>query len=469
MKYDVTIIGAGIIGSLMADKLAKYDLKVCVLEKNNDSGLEQSMSSSAIVHSGIDPKEGSLKAKLNVLGNKLMPEICNDLNVEYHQVGGYMCAKNEKDLEVLNKYYNQGLERDIDCSIIEYNELVKREPNISKDIIKALNMPTTGVIYPMELTVAAIERSIINGVDVFYNQEVIDINYTDYFEINTKNKTFKSDYIINCAGLYSDFIARLVDNDFDINIKPKRGEYYVTDNTNPVVDSVIYPTPDENGKGVLAVVTTHKNVLLGPNGVMQDDKDDDSTHVSDLMFVKNNITKILESFPTDIIKTYAGIRATGNNGDFYLDLSKNKKMFNCVCIDSPGLASAPAIVEYILDKMDFNLKNKQNYTSNRERYLDLKKLDLDVQNQYIKSNKDYGKIICRCEQITKGEIIDSIHKINGATDLTGIKFRIRPMLGMCQGGFCEAEVLKILAKELNVSKSQITRRGPDTVIVKKEV
>ncbi len=467
--YDIVIIGAGVVGSLMADKLSHYDLNVCVLEKNNDSGLEQSMSSSAIVHSGIDPKEGTLKAKLNKDGNKLMKEVCQELNVEFLECGGYLVATNKEEEEVLYEKLALAKQRDIKAEIIDTDSLFKIEPNLNKNITMALSMPTTAVIYPTELTIAAIERAMLNNVDVKYNTKVSDINYDDNFIIKTNNGDIKTKYIINAAGIYSDEIAKMVDSDFNIDIKAKRGEYFVTDNKTPIVSSVIYPTPTKNGKGVLAVPTTHKNVLLGPNGVFQDDKEDDTTHIDDLNYVSSNIIKTLSHMPTDIIKTYTGLRSTGNNGDFYIDYSKNKKMINAVCIDSPGLASSPAIVNMILDMLDIKLDQKKDYISTRTPYLDLKKLDLDEQNKYIKKDRSYGKIVCRCEQITEGEIIDAIHKTNGASDLSGIKFRIRPMLGMCQGGFCEAKVVQILARELGVDVSQITRRGATTLVIKEKV
>ncbi len=466
MKYDVVIIGAGIIGSLMSDYLAQYDIKVAVLEKNRDSGLEQSMSSSAIVHSGIDPEDGTLKAELNVLGNRLMPKVCASLDCEYANTGGYICATDDEQVKTLEMFLARAKSRGIEADIIDREELIKREPNVAKDIIKALSMPTTGVIYPTEITIAALERSMLNGVEVVYNTQVSDITYDDHFMIKTNEDVYEADYIINCAGVYAGQIAKMVDASFDVEVKAKRGEYYVTNNVNPIVSSVIYPTPTANGKGVLAVPTTHKNVLIGPNGVYQDNLEDDATHREDLDYVYQNSFKILDHFPTDIIKTYSGLRSAGNNGDFYLKLSENEKMVNAVCIDSPGIASAPAIVKYMFDLLGLDLAKKDDYIARRGRYLDLKKLSLEAQNDLIATNEDYGKIICRCEQVTKGEIIDSINKVNGARDLTGIKFRVRPMLGMCQGGFCEAEVLNILATTLGVEPSSIRRRGADTVVIK---
>lgn len=469
MKYDVVIIGAGIIGSLMSDKLARYNLNVCILEKNSDSSLEQSMSSSAIVHSGIDPTEGSLKAELNVIGNQMMEEICNELAVTYYKTGGYICAKDDEEYETIKKKYHQACKRNIEAKIISGDELREIEPNVAKDVIYALSMPTTAVIYPVELSIAALERSSLNGVKIYYDTCVESIKYDDDFEIVTNNGIYKATYVINVAGLGAGNIAKMLDDDFDIVVTPKRGEYFVTDNKIPVVNSVIYPTPNKNGKGVLAVPTTHKNVLLGPNGVYQDSFDDDATHKEDLNFVRENVGSILSHFPTDIIKTYAGLRSTGNNGDFYIEYSKNEKMINAVCIDSPGLASSPAIVEKIFSMLKLEKNLKLDYVKNREPYLVLKNLSLDEQNKLISENPLYGKIICRCEQISEGEIVDSIRKVNGAKDLTGIKFRVRPMLGMCQGGFCETEVVKILARELQVDPSMIKRRGSETFVIKRSM
>ncbi|WOO89523.1 NAD(P)/FAD-dependent oxidoreductase [Mollicutes bacterium LVI A0078] len=470
MKYDVVVIGAGIIGSLIADDLAKYDLNIAVIEKESDGGLEQSMSSSAIVHSGIDPKEGTLKAKYNVLGNKLMAEKCASLNVEYLQCGGYIVAEDETGLEHLKKMKEQGMSRGIDCTIISKEQLNEFEPNINPDIKYALSMPTTGVIYPTELTIAALERAMINGVQVYYETRVQDINYeNDTYTICCNNLEIEAKYVINSAGMYSDEIAKMTDPDLMVTNVPKRGEYFVTNNINPVVNSVIYPVPTANGKGVLAVPTTHGNVLLGPNGVIQEDKEDDSTHTEDLSFVQKNVDRILNQFPRDIIKTYAGLRSSGNNGDFYIEAChKTSNMINLIAIDSPGIASSPAISNEVCSRIVAlaNATPKEEYVEFRSPYLDLKKLPLDQQNAIISNEPKFGKIICRCEQVSEGEIRAAIRKENGARDLTGIKFRIRPMLGMCQGGFCETEVVRILADELGVPITSIKRRGHNTLILK---
>lgn len=470
MKYDVVIIGAGILGSIIADNLCKYDLKVLVLEKGCDSGLEQSMSSSAIVHSGIDPKAGTLKAKYNLLGNRMMKQFCDELNVDYVQCGGYICAHNNEELKHLEQMYVQGYNRGIECKIISGDSLREVEPKVSSEILYALSMPTTGVVYPTEITVACLERAMNNQVVVKYQTTVESIEFAnEVYTISTSDGDYTSNYIINSSGMSSDLIARMTDPNFEISIKPKRGEYFVTNNLNPCVSSVIYPVPNENGKGVLAVPTTHGNVLLGPNGVLQDDRSDDGTHTSDLKYVQDNVSKILESLPNDVIKTYAGLRTSGNNGDFYLAPCKvTKNMYNLVAIDSPGIASAPAIgkevSEWLVNNIDASLK--VDYNPERPRYLKLSEYCLDSQNKIIAENEQFGKIICRCEQISEGEIRAAIQKQNGARNLTGVKFRIRPMLGMCQGGFCETEVVRILADELEVNINQITRKGKETLVLK---
>lgn len=470
MKYDVIIIGAGILGSLIADRLANYQLDIAIIEKQADSGLEQSMSSSAIVHSGIDPQDGTLKAKYNVLGNQMMKALCNELNVDYLQCGGYVCAHNEQELKHLEQLQVRAYNRAIEAKLMSGDCLRTIEPNIADEVKYALAMPTTAVIYPTELTIAAIERAQNNGLSVIYNTAVTNIECSQSgYLVETDQGNYQASYVINCGGMYSDQIAKMVDPSFPITIKPKRGEYFVTNNLAPVVSTVIYPVPNANGKGVLAVPTTHGNVLLGPNGVYQTDREDDSTHSSDLSYVQANVTKILNQFPTDIIKTYAGLRSSGNDGDFYLEPCKvSANMFNLVAIDSPGIASAPAIAKLVEDwlKSKHELKSKDDYISNRPKYLKLSDYQLSVQNKMIADNQLYGKIICRCEQVSEGEIRDAIRKQNGARDLTGIKFRIRPMLGMCQGGFCETEVVRILADELGVEINQITRKGKSTLVLR---
>ncbi|MFV0288597.1 MAG: NAD(P)/FAD-dependent oxidoreductase [Mycoplasmatales bacterium] len=475
MKKHVGIIGAGIIGGLIADRLLHYDIQATIIEKNIDGGLEQSMSSSAIVHSGIDPKDGTLKAKLNQEGNEMMAELCKELEVRFRKTGAYMCAKNEAEEETLNYYLAQAQKRNISAYLVTKEELQKIEPNVSDKITKALAMPTTGVIYPMEIITAALQRSIANGLDAHFETEVLKINFVnDKFEVITDKAEFKFDYLINCAGMFSDEIARMVDKEFPIYHKPKRGEYLIQDNKNPIVNSIIYQVPTENGKGVLAVPTVHRNVLLGPNGVMQDDRTDDSTHQTDLKYVQDNLKNILKFIPDDIVRTYAGLRSTGNNNDFYIEYSKiSKKMINLACIDSPGFASSPAIakqvvtmLEAILQEEGFSLNERVDYNKKCPHYEKMIRATLQEQQARIKKNSDYGEMVCRTELVTKGEIIASIKHLHGARDLSGVKFRTKAMTGTCQGACCEIETIKIIAEELNLDLSQIKRRGRDTFIIR---
>ncbi len=470
MKYDVVIIGAGIIGSLCADMLAKYQLSICVLEKENDSGLLQTMSSSAIVHSGIDPKSGTLKAELNVKGSKMMEALCQELNVDYVKCGGYVCVDDSADLNKLQQMKARADERNVLAKIISGDELRQLQPHASQNIKYALSMPTTAIIYPIELTIAALERAIENGVDVKYEHCVSDIakNADESFTIFTNKKQIKANRIINCAGINSDKIARHIDEQFPIELSARRGEYFVTANNKPVVTAVMYPLPTSAGKGVLAVPTTHRNVLLGPTSNQQKDRYDDATHASDLNYIRDNITKVIDQMPNDIIKTYTGIRSSGNDGDFHIELAQDLRVINCVAIDSPGIASSPAIAQRVCTLLasQIKLEARKDYKQARKPYVSLKHLDEAQTMQLIATNPEYGKIVCRCERVSEGEIRAAIRKQNGARDLTGIKFRIRPMLGMCQGGFCEAQVASILADELNIPLSSVTRRGSQTLIVK---
>lgn len=468
---DIIIIGAGIIGSLTAQKLSKYDCRVLIIEKNSMAGLEQTMSSSAIVHSGIDPIDGSLKSKYNVLGNKIMDELCTELNVEYCKVGGYIClGKNDSTIEY-EKLKKNAIKREIEHRIINGKELRKFEPNISEDVIEAISLPTTGVIYPTDLTTAALEIALENGIKYTNNELVKNIEYLDnYFQVTTDKDCYKSKYIINAAGLNSCSIAKMIDKEFKYEVEPKRGAYFVLNKRSNLTKSVIYPVPNEHGKGVLAIPTTHGNILIGPNSV-KSIHDDDAVYKSDLNYVRDQITRIIKDPKfEETIHVYAGVRASINSPDFVIEWdNKVKKMINLVGIDSPGIASSPAItnmiVEMILEKENFNKNNK--YINTRQAKVNVRNLTIEKLNTIIKEKPKYGKIICRCELVSEQEIIDEIHKTNGARTINDIKYRLRPLMGQCQGSFCQSEIAKILARELEIDISEVLYRNEGTNIVLK--
>lgn len=466
---DIVIIGCGITGSLIAHELSKYQLDIVVLEKNNDVALESTGANSAIVHSGHDPKPNTLKARFNLEGNRMFPDLCKELQVDYQQIGAFVVSTSEEESKILNTLEQQAKDRQIPYSRLNRDEICAQEPHIGDAVKEALSLPTTGIITPWKVTIAAMEEAIENGVELYLNHEVTGIDKIENgYRIYTKDGTFDTSMVINAAGVYADKIAGyLEDNHYQIT--PRRGEYYILGKlTEPIVNHVIYPVPSSKGKGVLVVPTIHGNVMLGPNSEPILDKDDVST-TNALDEVKKNVVKTVKDIPFQkMIRTFSGLRATGNKGDFVIEEDAlNQNFIHVSCIESPGLTSAPAIAKYVKETFvakAFEMVKKEHYQKRRPDIV-MAHLSSEEKNRLIQKDSRFGRIICRCEKISEGEIIDVIHRHAGATTIDGVKKRCRPGMGGCQGGFCSPEVLAILARELGVDKQDIEYKGQHTEIL----
>ena len=466
--HDIAIIGAGIIGSFLAHDLSKLECSILVLDKNADIADGASMANSAIVHAGHDPKDGTLKALLNVLGNRMYPEICRELGVNFMQTSAFVVSTCKEEDAVLEQLKKQASSRNIPFKELSGEEARAQEKNLSHAVTSVLEFPTTGIIYPWEVAIALLEEAVLNGIRLCLNEEVTKITKTEHFVITTmsptkEQNTYEAKYVLNAAGVYADDIYQMIlgnNKKGPFHITPKRGEYYVLDQLKePLVHRVIYPVPGPNGKGVLVVPTTHGNYLLGPNSQVIEDKEGINTTADALTYVKENVKKTVENIPFDkVIRTFAGIRPTEENRDFIIEESNEVNGFvNVACIDSPGLASAPAISEYVIEQVmqdKFTWQTKQEYT-HRKKNICLKELTDEEKNELVKTRPEYGEIVCRCEQVSKGEIIDSIRNVVGAKSVKGVKKRVRPGMGRCQGGFCEPHVVEILAAELGISPLEV--------------
>ena len=454
--YDVTIIGAGITGALIAHNLSKYNLSVLILEKGNDVSGGATGANSAMVHSGHDPKPGTLKCKYNVLGNRMYPDLCKELKVAFDPIGAFVVATDAEEEEKLEVLISQCIEREIPYEVLSGDEARALEPNLSDNVTKALSLPTTGVITPWEVTIAAIEEAMLNGVQLKLGYEVKGIKkIDDKFIINDEIET---KVLVNCAGVNCDDITNML-RVSPYKAEAKKGEYYILDHTGEqLVSRVIYPVPTARGKGVLAVPTVHHNVLIGPNSDFCDDKDDVSTGAG-LDYVKKEINKTIKNIPYNkMIHNYAGLRPHIDLNDFYIQEDDQINNFVHVAgIESPGLTGAPAIAKDVVENIivpKFNTSKKENYQRRKE-FIKMYELNDAEQAEVIKNNPDYGKIVCRCEKISLGEIKDAINRKCGATTIKGVKLRCRPGMGRCQGSFCESEVFKILVKETKMDPKQI--------------
>lgn len=468
--YDVIIIGAGVIGASIARELSRYKAKVLLLDKENDVGNVTSMANSAIVHSGYDPKPGTNKAKYNVEGNSMFDVLTEELDVEFKRIGSLTCATDEEEMKVIEGYVSRAKENGVEIKILNKEETKAIEPYVSDAVIGSLYAPTAGIINPFELCVALCENAIDNGVELLLNEEVVNVEKRDNkYIVKTKNNEFEAKVVVNAAGLYSDKVSKMLGiNHFDIT--PRKGEYFVLDHfEKPFVSHVIFPVPTEKGKGILVTPTTHGNYLVGPSSEFVDDKDDFSTDKLTLDNVRKSSAKLVRDIPFSyIIRQFSGLRATGSTHDFVIE--EIDGFVNLGGIESPGLASSPAIAKEAVRLINgvLSLEENKDFNPCRRKVVRLNKLSAEERNELIKTNPAYGHIICRCEGISEGEVIDCIRRNAGARTIKGVKKRCRPGFGKCQGGFCEPLVVEILSRELNLDPLSVRYDSKESYILQSE-
>lgn len=470
MKYDVAVIGGGVVGALISRELSKYDISVAMLERCNDVAMGTTKANSAIVHGGFDAMPGTLKAKLNVRGTELMPKVCGDLNVPYRNNGSLVLAFSDEEMEHIDVLFDRGKKNGVpNLEIIGKEKIKELEPNVSDEVVGALLSNSAGIVCPYELTIAATENAVSNGVEFIRNCEVKAINRNGDFTLDTTAGEITAKYIINAAGNHSDEIARMIGDD-SIELVSRKGEYYLLDKSfGFLADHTIFQCPNKMGKGVLVTPTVDGNLLIGPSATDETDKDDTDTTPEGLDFV---LSKAMKSVPSlnvrGAITSFAGMRAHPVTDDFIIGFSAcDDRFINVAGIESPGLSAAPAIAEYVaellLEKTD--AQEKTNYVMTREAPVRFRHMTKDEREKLISKNSAYGRIICRCETITEGEILDAIHAPAGARDVDGVKRRTRAGMGRCQGGFCGSKVVEILSRELGVPMNEITKFGGDSKII----
>lgn len=462
---DVIIIGAGVSGCAIARELSRYQLDICVLERESDICEGTSKANSGIVHGGFDAKPGTLKAKLNVLGNSMMDEMSKKLDFEFKRNGSMVVCQNEMGIPALEKLLEQGKENGVKgMKILKREQALELEPNLADGVYAVLHIPSGGIVCPFGMNIAYAENAAQNGVEFKLGTEVqlIERVGQDY-RIQTNQGVFETKYVINAAGVYADVFHNMV-SEQKIHITPRRGDYCLLDKTaGDLVRHTIFQLPTEKGKGVLVTPTIHGNLLLGPTAIDIEDKEATATTAKGLQEVLEKCTKSVKNIPfKQVITSFAGLRAHEEHGEFIIGEVEDAKGFIDVAgIESPGLTSAPAIGIYVRDILaeKMELKEKENFVEERKgivRFLDLPK---EEQNRLLQENQAYGQIVCRCEQITEGEILDAIHRPLGATTLDGVKRRTRAGMGRCQAGFCTPKVMEILARELHLELKDIRKNG----------
>lgn len=471
--YDYIIIGSGIVGTNIARELSKYEAKILVLEKENDVANHQTVANSAIIHSGHDPKEGTLKARLCVEGNKLYETMEKELHIPLLRTGAFVIAHDEAEEKILDELYQRALNNGVtEIGFYSKEEAMKLEPNLNDTVTKVLSLPSTKVTYPWEVAFACLENAIINGTTFQKNSEVTRITKVDdYFDVEINHdQIIQTRSVISASGIFSDHIAQMVENHVPYQIKPRKGEYFVLDRkVKGFVDHVLYPLPTAKGKGVLIIPQVHGNILLGPTSTLQDEKELLSNTRAGMNQIREDISHLAKNVPFNmVIRNFAGIRASSTYDDFFIQESKEmKNFFHVAGIDSPGLTAAPAIAKYLVEEVlqSHNLKRKSNFNPIREKRDAFYHLDEETQQALIKENPYFGNLICKCEKITEAEIMEAIHGPLGNDTIKGIKKRARAGSGLCQGGYCEGLILRIIARETNQPVNKINYYALDTPIL----
>ena len=462
--YDVLIIGAGAVGCAAAMELAKYKLSVCVVDKESDVCEGTTKANSAIAHAGFDAEPGTLKAKLNVRGSKMMPELAQKLDFAYKQNGAMVLCFDEADKPKLDILKDRAVKNGVDkVSIISGDEARKLEPNLSDEVCAALLAETSAIICPFEMTLAFAENALANGAEFKLSTEVTAVKkQDDAFVVSTSGGDIQAKVIINAAGVYADKIHAMVSST-PLSITARRGEYLLMDKAaGSVVSHTVFQLPTKMGKGILVTPTVHGNLLAGPTAEDIDDKENIATTKGGIEQIKAKGALSVKNIPFGkVITSFTGLRAVGDTGDFIIGHSDVKGFIDAAGIESPGLTSAPAIGEYLRELAGelIPLEKKDNVTETRKGIAHFALLSQDEQNALIKQNPAYGKIVCRCETITEGEILDAINRPLGATTLDGVKRRTRAGMGRCQAGFCSPTTMALIADKLGIKIEDVRKSG----------
>jgi len=469
--YDVVIIGAGVIGCSIARELSKFNLKTLVIEKEEDVCSGTSKANSAIIHAGFDAIPETLKGKLNAKANLMFDKLAEELDFPFKRNGSLVLCFDEKDMYKLYELKERGEKNGVpNLKIITGNEARKMEPNITDKVVAALYAPTGGIVCPFNLTIAMAENANMNGVEFKFNSEVLTINkINDEFEIKTKYEVIKSKIIINAAGVYADKINNMISKN-KFTIIPRKGEYNLFDKyVGNLTNRTLFQLPTNLGKGVLVTPTVDGNLLIGPNAVDIDDKEDLSTTKEGLDEIVKKASLSIKQIPLgSIITSFSGLRARSDNDDFIIGESLDVPNFiNAAGIESPGLTCSPLIGQIVAQLAADKLKAtvNKNFNPKRKGIIRFNELSLEDKKKIIKERPEYGRIVCRCEYVTEGEILDSIKRPLGAKSLDGVKRRTRAGAGRCQSGFCISRIVELLQTELNIPITDITKFGRNSNIL----
>lgn len=469
--YDVIIIGGGVSGTASARELSRYKGKFCLLEKEEDLCCGTSKANSGIVHAGYDAPKGSLMAKLNVLGNEKMENLSRELDFPFKRTGSLVLCFSPEDMPSLQLLYDRGIANGVkNLRILSREEVLEMEPNISDEVYAALYAPTAGIVCPFEMNLAFGENAYENGVEFYFDTEVIRLaKIEEGYRIFTNKGEFETKCIVNAAGVYADKFHNMV-SEKKIHITPRKGEYCLLDKSAGAhVSRTVFALPGKEGKGVLVTPTVHGNLLIGPTATDIEEKEGTNTTGNGLAQVIKKAGRNVKNLPLrQVITSFAGLRAHEDRQEFIIEEAADAPGFiDCAGIESPGLTSAPAIGERVAEilREKLGLEEKENFISKRKGILRPASLSFEERNALIRENPAYGNIICRCEMVTEGEIREAIRRPLGAKSLDGVKRRTRAGMGRCQSGFCSPKVMEILAQELGVDLAEITKAGEGSNLI----
>lgn len=469
--YDVIIIGGGVVGCAIAREMAKQDRKIALIERASDVCEGTSKANSGIIHAGYDATPGTLKAKLNVRGNQMMETLAKELDIPFKRNGSLVLSFEEEGRSGLQKLYDRGLQNKVkDLQILSGDEVRTLEPNVSSEVKAALYAPTAGIVCPFGMTYAFAENAAVNGVDFYLNTEVLDIKkIEDGFQVETAKGNYEAKFVINAAGVYADKIHNMVSKK-KLNIVPRRGQYCLMDKeVGGLTGATLFQLPTKLGKGVLVTPTIHGNLLVGPNAEDLEDKEGINTTTEGLEDILKRGERSVVNLPKNkVITSFAGLRANEGSGDFIIGEAEDVKGFIDVAgIASPGLSASPAIGAYVAELMQkiAPVPIKSDFIATRKGIPNMAMATMEERKHLIEKNPAYANVICRCELVTEGEILEAIRRPVGATTLDGIKRRTRAGMGRCQSGFCSPKVVEILARELGVDISQISKMGGKSTFI----
>ncbi len=464
-SFDVVVIGGGVTGCAIARELSRYNLNVCVVEREEDVCSGTSKANSAIVHAGHDTVPGSLKAKFNVEGNRMMGELAEELDFEFRRNGSLVLCFADEDRPALEELYQKGIRNGVPgLKIISGDEARAMEPNVSEQVVAALYAPTGGIVCPFGLTIALAENACDNGVEFIFNTEIKNIKKMGSgYELESEDMLLKATYVVNAAGVYADVFHNMV-SEKKIHITPRKGDYCLLDKeAGDHVSHTIFQLPGKLGKGTLVTPTVHGNLLTGPTAKDIEDKEATSTTAQELAEVMEKASVSVKDIPFRLVITsFSGLRAHEDGDDFVIGEAEDAPgFFDAAGIESPGLTSAPAIGVYVarLVAEKAGAGKKEDWCGERKGFIRPEKMTREERASLIKEHPEYGTIVCRCEGVSEGEIMDAINRTLGAVSLDGIKRRVRQGMGRCQAGFCTPKTMEILARERNMKMEDICKNG----------